>query len=165
METSSLKTSSIGRLFDAVASILGLKDITSFHGQAAMLLEAHALNYHDQKEFAPYPICDSEGEFDLTILLGNLFDDIEKNSHSEGIALRFHQTMLKYIEWIAKRSNTSILTFSGGVFQNKLLVELIHQHLGNDYELYFHTSLSPNDESISFGQLMYYLHIDRYTEP
>jgi hydrogenase maturation factor HypF (carbamoyltransferase family) len=45
------------------------------------------------------------------------------------------------------------LAFSGGVFQNALLVDLLHEKLRKTHELYFHQQLSPNDECISFGQL------------
>jgi hydrogenase maturation protein HypF len=48
------------------------------------------------------------------------------------------------------------LAFSGGVFQNALLTDLILKRLGNNYKMYFHKQLSPNDECIGFGQLAYH---------
>ena len=51
--------------------------------------------------------------------------------------------------------NVNKIGFCGGVFQNTLLVDLLIHHLSGGYELYFHEALSPNDENISFGQLIY----------
>ena len=48
------------------------------------------------------------------------------------------------------------ICFSGGVFQNALLVDWIQHEYSNKYDLYFHEDLSPNDENISFGQMIYF---------
>lgn len=158
---SKLKTSSMGRLFDAVASLLNLKDKVSFHGQAAMLLEAHALQFPDQAIYEPYYLYKPTIEFHLDDLMHSILEERLNNIDTRLIALRFHQSLVEYIKWIVSKSNAKHLAFSGGVFQNKLLVDLIQDHMSEEFKLFFHTSLSPNDESISFGQLMYYLHIER----
>jgi len=162
---SSLLTSSMGRLFDAVASILGIIDISTFHGQAAMLLEAHALKCEERYSLAPYPILNENNEFDFKILLAQIITAIDNEASTRTIAARFHHSLVSYIEWVAQNENCSKLSFSGGVFQNKLLVELINENLQPKYKLYFHKELSPNDESISFGQLMHYLHITSKKPP
>lgn len=56
---------------------------------------------------------------------------------------------------VAIRSGFRKISFSGGVFQNAFLVDLVIELLQNKFELYFHKQLSPNDECIGFGQLAY----------
>ena len=75
------------------------------------------------------------------------------------IALNFHYTLIKSIEKIAIQNNCNILAFSGGVFQNALLIDLLWTFLPKDFCLHIHETISPNDENISFGQLNYYLNI------
>ena len=71
----------------------------------------------------------------------------------------FHFTLIKAIEKIAERFAVKELTFSGGVWQNALLVDLAIDVLKLKFTLHFHEKLSPNDENISFGQLNYYLNL------
>ncbi|HRN48929.1 MAG TPA: hypothetical protein PKW69_12910, partial [Niabella sp.] len=59
------------------------------------------------------------------------------------------------IELVAHDFSSKKIAFSGGVFQNVFLVDLIEEMLGKKYDLIFHKQLSPNDESISFGQMAY----------
>jgi hypothetical protein len=59
------------------------------------------------------------------------------------------------MEAIAHQQAVQKIAFSGGVFQNALLLDLLDQHLGTAYQLFFHEQLSPNDENVSFGQLVY----------
>jgi hydrogenase maturation protein HypF len=75
------------------------------------------------------------------------------------IGLNFHYTLIKAIEKIAEKNNVKELAFSGGVWQNALLVDLAIDVLGEKFSLHFHEKLSPNDENISFGQLNYYLNL------
>jgi hydrogenase maturation protein HypF len=63
---------------------------------------------------------------------------------------------MKLIWLLAEKLKIKHIAFSGGVFQNGLLVDLILIHLKKDFDLYFNKDLSPNDENISFGQLMFY---------
>ena len=73
------------------------------------------------------------------------------------MALNFHFTLVKCIEKIAIHNNSRNLAFSGGVFQNSVLIDLILEQLDGKFNLYFHKNKSSNDENISFGQLSYYL--------
>lgn len=158
LTNSTLFTSSMGRLFDAVASLLNLKDKSTFHGQAAMLLEAKAAEYENGSDVKSYTFLNSSLEFDLQILLSEIIKEVNAKKQCAEIAFRFHYSLVEYIKWIAEKRNCKRLSFSGGVFQNKLLIDLITEKLSH-YNLYFHQQLSPNDESVSFGQLMHYLHI------
>ena len=69
--------------------------------------------------------------------------------------------MVKCIEKVAVFSKSKEIAFSGGVFQNSVLIDLIIDHLKSKYKLHFHETLSPNDENISFGQLNHYLHLKK----
>ena len=146
-----LKTSSMGRLFDAVASLLGLIDKSTFEGQAAMYLEAKARSFKGNVE--PYPIEVTNGKIGLNGLVGGILYDLERCVQSNKIAFKFHWTLIHMIRTVAEKYNIWHLAFSGGVFQNSLLVRLIVNELGKDYKVYFHQELSCNDENIAFGQL------------
>jgi hydrogenase maturation protein HypF len=145
------KTSSVGRLFDGVASLLGLCEKSSYEGEAAMLLEACASKIKDkviEHEF--------QNSFSLTDYLGNLISGIKEEIPKEILAYRFHVALVHWIEEVAMREEIKDIAFSGGVFQNALLSKLIVQRLGQRYNLFFHQQLSCNDECIGFGQLAYY---------
>lgn len=161
---STLNTSSIGRLFDAVASLLDLNDISSFHGQAAMLLESLTQSNEERYNATSYSITNEKSEFDLAILLNEIVEDLKDGIEKSVIASRFHHSLVDYIKLEVSKRKYKNLAFSGGVFQNKFLVELIQLQLNKDFQLFFNKSFSPNDESISFGQLMHYLHLASNTK-
>lgn len=156
------QTSSVGRLFDAVACLLGCADKQSYEGAAAMQLEQLAGKYCDGRSlddalskanFYPLPI-NTAGQILLDGLLDGMINDFNGAVSAERIAFQFHLSLVKLIEQLAIAENVSSLAFSGGVFQNGLLVDLLYHQLGNSYQLHFHRYLSPNDENIAFGQLI-----------
>jgi hydrogenase maturation protein HypF len=144
-----VKTSSMGRLFDGIASILGICSINTYEGEAAMKLEKHAANAHQKGTRIELP----EGEINLDFVLQNILDLVEKGVAIDNIALQFHRLLVEWIFQIAKSAGSNCLAFSGGVFQNALLIDLLQDRFSSEYELYFHRQLSPNDECIAFGQL------------
>jgi hydrogenase maturation protein HypF len=152
----SLKTSSMGRLFDAVASLLGICDLNSYEGQAAMLLEA-ASGAFDIQRASPLVPLDQNGNIPAKKLLGALRTELAQGKEMGQVAGNFIYTLANLILEKAEREGISKIACSGGVFQNALLVNLIHQLNPGTFELFFHRELSPNDESIPFGQLMYHL--------
>lgn len=149
---SKLKTSSIGRLFDAVSSLLELTDYNKYEGYAAILLENEATSFYekDHNYTKTYTSEILNGEKLCELILK---DYNGKKSKGE-IALKFHLTLVKWIEKIANKNQVKKIALSGGVFQNRLLVMLIYEKL-DAYELFFHNKMSPNDENIAYGQLMY----------
>jgi len=154
-KSKNLKTSSIGRLFDAVASLLELIDVSSFEGQGGMLLEKCAVAwFKENKEKLSPDYFDSKGSNGITIDIESIVTDINTGVQKEKIAAKFHLSLVEMVRHTAIKSNRSRLAFSGGVFQNGLLVDLIIKRLQTNFELYFHKQLSPNDENISFGQVM-----------
>lgn len=155
-----LKTSSVGRIFDAVASLLGILDKQTFEGEAAMQLEALASGYFKKHglDFSESYFTEYSDDFRIPTmtLLTNLLLDLKKEKPKDFIAAKFHFSLVQIIKSVAKNSAIKKLAFSGGVFQNSLLVDLIIHHLKPDYELFFHQQLSANDENISFGQLVFH---------
>ena len=92
-------------------------------------------------------------------LFSKILEEKKSGKSAREIGLNFHYTLIKAIEKIAQRFAVKELAFSGGVWQNALLVDLAIEFLGDKFELHFHEKLSPNDENISFGQLNYYLNL------
>ncbi len=159
LQRNDLKTSSIGRLFDAVASLLNLKEKQSFEGEAAMHLESCALTYLDQADNVPTKGYDLEfcaNNFNPMGILKQIIFDIDRETPGGEIAYKFHLSLISVIEQVAEQHGTKQLAFSGGVFQNGLLVDLIIEKLSKDFKLYFHKQLSPNDENIAYGQLVHF---------
>jgi hydrogenase maturation protein HypF len=157
---SKVKTCSVGRIFDAVASILDLTDVNEYEGQAAILLEQLALSY-----FKLHGIDSIVKSYTIEILIGNIISldklknellfDLNQEQGKSYIAAKFHVTLADLIGIIAKEYEH--IAFSGGVFQNGLLIDLIMHKYKNKYNLYFNKSVSPNDENISLGQMAYSL--------
>ena len=150
-----IQTSSMGRLIDAVACILGIGPVSNFEGEAAMQLEALALQ-------CPYPSYDAyhlpiaHGIIDWRPLIQEILHDWFQKEANEVIAWKFFYSLAKAISKISGHFFIDKLAFSGGVFQNALLTDLIMEQLQQKRELFFHQQLSPNDECISLGQLAWH---------
>jgi len=159
LENSSLCTSSVGRLFDAVASLLDLCHINTYEGEAAMYLERKAQEFINKNRsyqaYYPYKLTD-EGTIALELPMSEIINDVLNNVNKGEIAAKFHNMLVAVIEEIANKACVNSIAFSGGVFQNGLLVDLIIEKLSSKFKLYFHKDLSPNDECISYGQLVSY---------
>lgn len=156
---SQIKTSSMGRFFDAIAFVLGFENPISFEGEAALYLEDLAQKAHSKNENTIDYL--QNVTFTNCIPTQKLFQFVLEASRNnvaiEKVALNFHFTLVKCIEKIAIHNNSRNLAFSGGVFQNSVLIDLILEQLDGKFNLYFHKNKSSNDENISFGQLSYYL--------
>ncbi len=142
-------------MFDAVASLLNISDFNSYEGEAAILLENSIDSYHLKN-------CKSylNTSFDIISpkeIISNIYKDIKKGISSKTIVVNFLFTLSNFIVEYAKNNSYKHIAFSGGVFQNTTLVDMLIELAPKEIKLYFHSDLSPNDENISFGQLMYYL--------
>lgn len=158
-EFNGIYTSSIGRLFDAAACLITGISRQSYEGEAAMRLQALAndwcrkngLRIKDNflKELQP------EAPVPTSKILLQLKQAIDNGDEPSYIAATFHATIVDIIGTMAQHYKIPDICFSGGVFQNTLLVQMLIEKYGQQYQLHFHRSLSPNDENISFGQLIY----------
>ena len=151
-------TSSVGRLFDAVSSLVGLRDFVSFEGQAAMELEMVASGEPGQKPY-PYKVVEQEGRFviDVGDMIISICDDIDNGKTISDISRRFHETLshavVSVCENIRTRTTIKEVCMSGGVFQNTLLSNLLIDSLEKaGFKVYFHSLVPPNDGGIALGQ-------------
>jgi hydrogenase maturation protein HypF len=160
IRTATLFSSSAGRIFDAVASLLNVCDKQTYEGEAAMYLQALAEDWVDKNKFemddSYFAEAESYERIPTSSLLHNVIRDVKSGLPKNYIAAKFHYSLVHLVGLVAKKMNVKKICFSGGVFQNALLVDWIRDMYTNEYELFFHIQLSPNDENISFGQLAYY---------
>lgn len=156
IKNNTLKTSSIGRLFDAVASVLDICDINTYEGEAAIMLENKILNY-DLSACRSYGVVLDNLVIPTKSIFKNVFLDVKKGIRKEEIITNFFYTLVCIILEIANRQNMKKIACSGGVFQNTILIDMLKELANPNMELFFNRNLAPNDENISFGQVVYYL--------
>lgn len=150
-----IETSSCGRLFDAVAAMVGLGQAT-FEGQAAIALESAALPGID--ESYRFSIDDAEPmQIDMRPAIEALVRDIAVGKPAGYVSARFHNTVAQAISEmclrIRKQEGLNRVCLSGGVFQNTYLLEHSLANLRRDgFEVFIHALVSPNDGGISLGQ-------------
>jgi hydrogenase maturation protein HypF len=151
-----VRTSSAGRLFDGVASLLGLAQRSDFEGEAAMALEFAAGRVRPgSPETDPYPyrVAREDGAFvfDWGPMVEALVAERENTQHA---AARFHVTLATGIADIARRVGEPRVVLTGGCFQNRLLTELTLDRLSEaGLEPIVHSRIPPNDGGISVGQV------------
>ncbi|MFO1501379.1 MAG: carbamoyltransferase HypF [Verrucomicrobiota bacterium] len=169
-------TSSVGRLFDGVASLLGMRQKTSYEGQAAMELE-FALDQFDTQ--AHYPtglkttvrsranaVSATEPEasgdvgpepwvLDWQPIVQGLLDDMEKGLPPGMISLKVHLSLVEAIVQVAQKAGKPHVVLSGGCFQNKFLVERALARLNEaGFHAHFPRLVPPNDGGIALGQVL-----------
>jgi hydrogenase maturation protein HypF len=146
-------TSSVGRLFDAVAALLGLRQTAGFEGQAAMELES-ALEGAETDEDYPFRIS-SEGMIEWEPLLHGILSDLKERVPGGQVSARFHNTLAEIIVAVADRVGEDQIVLTGGCFQNKYLTERAVRRLqAEGFRPYWHQHFPPNDGSIAVGQIM-----------
>ncbi len=157
-----LKTSSVGRLFDTVASLLDLVDINSYEAQAAMRLE-QAARQADQKEAGDFLDTESYENIPTQRMIQNIWKAKQAGKSIENLAFSLHYSLARLIIREAEKLGITTIACSGGVFQNACLVSIL-QTLASEHRLdiKFHHQFSPNDENLSFGQMMYVLKVLKY---
>lgn len=151
-----LNTSSVGRLFDAVASLLNICDRNTYEGEAAILLE-NCIGEYDLEKCTSYVSISDTGLIPTKLLFWNLYSDFKKGVSREIIITNFLFTLSTLIFQVADKQNTKSIALSGGVFQNTVLIDMLKELAESKYKLYFNCNLSPNDENISLGQINYFL--------
>ncbi len=153
-------TSSLGRLFDAVAALIGLRIEVLYEGQAAIELEMIAAkDVHAQ--LYPFAMQRQEGKpvtLDVAPTIRAIVSDIQRGLPLSDIASKFHSTIaeLLVVASIEARERTGLnsIALSGGVFQNRLLLEMLITRLEEmNFQVFINRRVPPNDGGISLGQL------------
>jgi hydrogenase maturation protein HypF len=168
-------TSSAGRLFDAVAGLLDLRQRSRFEGQAAMALE-FALEGIETDEVYPLPIADcglrnddtgagrensairnpqSAILLDWSPMIETILRDIRDGVAAGEISARFHNTLAELIVAVAQSAGEERVVLSGGCFQNRYLTERSVRRLqAEGFRPYWHQRVPPNDGGIALGQIV-----------
>ncbi|MGO8718759.1 MAG: carbamoyltransferase HypF [Acidobacteriaceae bacterium] len=152
----SIETSSSGRLFDAVAALVGLGSEVTFEGQAAIALESAALAGVDERY--SFHIEQSEPiQLDMRPMIEEIVRDLSLGKSAGCISARFHNTVSAAIiamcQRLRRQEQLTRVCLSGGVFQNMYLLKRTVQGLDKDgFQVFLHTLVPPNDGGISLGQ-------------
>jgi hydrogenase maturation protein HypF len=151
---SSPRTSSVGRLFDAVAALAGLHQETSFEGQAAMAVEHAAEGGAGE----PYPFSlSAEGSVtivDWEPMLRALLEDVRRGTSAADVCARFHDGLVSAIVAVARRAGETRVALTGGCFQNRLLLtRSIRRLRAAGFEPLRHRRVPPNDGGLALGQI------------
>lgn len=176
-------TSSVGRLFDAVAAIVGLREVVSYEGQAAVELEGLAAEAAENGSY-PYEFISVEDAssrvdmyasmnlglspadgpasgttiIDTRPMIRAVLRDVNRQIPSRKIARQFHSTLVRIIsktcERIRAQTGESTVVLSGGVFLNALLTsETVMRLTDAGFQVFRHQRVPPNDGGLCLGQL------------
>ncbi|MGE5400191.1 MAG: carbamoyltransferase HypF [Ignavibacteriales bacterium] len=151
-----IKTSSMGRLFDAAAALTGTSIISTYEGEAASMLEFAA--DQDEQGFYGYKveIKDKLNTVDWGMLFEEMLSESSNNISASVIAAKFHNTLVEIINAVAELSGENKIILTGGCFQNIFLLEKAIKRLqANGYTVYRHKRVPPNDGGLSLGQIDY----------
>ena len=157
------RTTSAGRIFDAVASLIGLRQSVNYEGQAAMELEflsagidtnaSYSFSLEERKQET-----DNNQHFiiiiDWSSLINEILADVHQSLQPPMIAAKFHNTLVEIIVAVAKKSQQHRVVLSGGCFQNKYLTEHTVNRLREEgFRPYWRQRVPPNDGGIALGQI------------
>ena len=161
-------STSVGRLFDAVSAILGIRHKSSFEGEASMALEFAAEAYeqkdHEQKQNEKIDplVYEEDGHVILNtqLLVQRIVEAKLQGADSGRLAYRFHEILAEQITAVCVEarnvSGRQKAVLSGGVFQNRLLLRLTEERLTEEgFEVLRHRMVPPNDGGIAVGQAAY----------
>ncbi|MFI5252591.1 MAG: carbamoyltransferase HypF [Bacteroidota bacterium] len=169
-------TSSAGRLFDAVASLLGLCQTSTYEGQAGMALEfaigdtstdeVYPFELHAKEMFSYNKnVCHTLVVDWEKIILG-INEDMAKGRKISLISAKFHNSLSAIILAVAKKIGEPRIVLSGGCFQNRYLTERTNQLLINEgFHPYWHQRIPPNDGGIALGQVYAYYRMKSEHKP
>lgn len=139
-------TSSMGRVFDAVASLANLIHIQSFEGETGLAIEQN----YDETIIDSFDFEVIDKEIDLSLMIKQILEEKDIKT----ICSKFINTLAEIILFISKKHKELPVVLSGGVFQNKTLLELVCKKLKNEKIKYFYSKEVPlNDGGISIGQI------------
>jgi len=149
-------TTSMGRLFDAVASLVNLRQQIRFEGQAAMKLE-FALDGIDTDDHYNLSLvtCHSSLVLDWSPMIEAILADVQRGVKVGIISAKFHNALAEGIVAVAKHAGQNRVVLSGGCFQNRYLTERAVRRLqAEGFRPYWHQRVPPNDGGIALGQVV-----------
>jgi hydrogenase maturation protein HypF len=159
-EIHSPRTSSCGRLFDAVAALVGIRSTINYDAQAAIELEMAAYDSADEEEY-PFDLIPDGTHWQIGTLhlFQSILRDIQRQESAASISRRFHaglaRVFVEVAEKIREHHQLNRVCLSGGCFQNALLLELMLKGLREkSFEVYFHSQVPCGGGGISLGQAM-----------
>jgi len=152
-QINSPKTSSMGRLFDAVASLIGVRHKVNFEGQAAIEMESLV----DETENGYYPIVLVDDVIDPQPMFEAIIKDIHSQVSINKLAARFHnsiaQVSVEVCKLLRKADQINTVALSGGVWQNKvLLINTTNLLKLEGFEVLVHHNVPTNDGGLALGQ-------------
>ena len=153
-------TSSMGRLFDAVASLLDIRQTITYEGQAAMELEPDVLESEllcSSEPCYPFDIQQQEAVAILNWepMLKALLEDLKQNMPCSTASVKFHNTVVEMIVAVAHQAGEQQIALTGGCFQNRYLTErAVHRLRTEGFKPYWHHQIPPNDGGIAVGQIV-----------
>jgi len=163
-EIHSPRTSSCGRLFDAVAALVGVRSTVNYEAQAAIELEMAGYESTDEASYPFDLLPDGSGwQIGTRSLFDALLRDVAGSFAVKDISRRFHRGLATLFadlsEKIRERSKLNRICLSGGCFQNSLLFGMLLGALRErSFEVHFHTEVPPGDGGISLGQALVAAH-------
>jgi hydrogenase maturation protein HypF len=159
------ETSSVGRLFDAVASLAGFRHYNNFEGQAAMELEFALSGVTSEQTYRCDIVRQGGGDgstgnayppvwiVDWSPMINDLLTDVRKCVALPLISKKFHNALVQVVVDVAREAGVGKVVLSGGCFQNRFLTErAVHRLRSAGFKPYWHQRIPPNDGGISLGQ-------------
>jgi hydrogenase maturation protein HypF len=159
-------TSSAGRLFDAVASLVGLRQVGRFEGQAAMMLEFAARAFATEHSYdfevivsprsrsGPRGFAEAQLLVDWGPMIHQLLREVTGGAEPGLISAKFHNTLVEIMVAVARRVGEERIVLTGGCFLNQYLTERAVQRLGQSgFRVYWHQRVPPGDGGIALGQI------------
>jgi hydrogenase maturation protein HypF len=155
-------TSSVGRLFDAVAALAGVRQVVDYEAQAAIEFEALARTEAEPRTYNMPIVTGPVGAAlvaDPAPLIRAVAADVHAGAPAAGISRGFHSALVDYTRAIADRARRSVgldtVALTGGVFQNALLLSACRRGLRADgFTVLCHRHVPPNDGGLALGQLL-----------
>jgi hydrogenase maturation protein HypF len=150
-------TSSLGRLFDGVAAMTGLRNRVAYEGQAAMELEMIAGGIEPRSYDFQWETVDGVHQILTGPIIRGIVQDLETGRPAEVVSARFHATIVglfaELCDRIRRDTGLNRVALSGGCFQNvKLLTDLLEALKRKKFQVYTHTLVPANDGGVSLGQ-------------
>lgn len=158
-------TSSMGRLFDAVAALTGLRQKCTFEGQAAMALEFAALETRTDEcyPFEITSVTNENGASERIIEWKPMIAAMMMDTNISLISARFHNTLAAIVVTLAQEAGLPLVVLTGGCFQNRTLLErCIGSLRAAGFIPYWQQRIPPNDGGIALGQIAAALREERY---